>query len=94
MTHCQYKHELWEIFLITNAGHKIQIIIQMTFTFSWEVRGCDGDEEIVRSSGAPAGSVFQARVVHYDYQTSIWALRNYDSGVYDMEISINMIGPY
>ena len=35
-----------------------------------------------------------ARGVHYDYQTCIWALRNYDSGVYDMEISINMIGPY
>ena len=45
-------------------------------------------------SSNPAGSVFQAWGVHYDYQTCIWALRNYDSGVYDMEISINMIGPY
>ena len=30
--------------------------------------------------------------VHYDYQACIWALRNYDSEVYDMEICINMIG--
>ena len=105
VTHCHYKHPLWEIFITTNRPAKYKY-----YTNYFHLRQCDDlfhitsydeDEEMIsrslteiRTQQCPSWFRTAARGVHYDYQTCIWALRNYDSGVYDMEISINMIGPY